>query len=171
MNVINVSSQIQYMCIEESCSYSFVQIIALNVIHYGNIHVHVTLKSVCNCASICTNDLSHSMYGRQVPASNGTNRAGKCSLTLDNCTPVTDNIQVDNLNKSIATGLIYRFTKCDALKIFITGDTCNSNLMGCRPTLYSRQLEHQNWFPITKKWCGKSIGNFERKVCMVAKIH
>ena len=87
MNVINVSSQIQYMCIEESCSYSFVQIIALNVIHYGNIHVHVTLKSVCNCASICTNDLSHSMYGRQVPASNGTNRAGKCSLNLDNCTP------------------------------------------------------------------------------------
>ena len=50
--------------------------------------------------------------------------------------PITNNIQVNDLYKSIATGHLYTSTEFEGFSDTVPGDTWNSNKMG-RQTLYS----------------------------------
>ena len=41
--------------------------------------------------------------------------SGKCALTLHSCISVTDRVKIDELNTSIATGLLYVHTEFEAI--------------------------------------------------------
>ena len=59
----------------------------------------------------------------------GANQAGKCACSLLNCISVTDDIEINEQNKSIATGLFYVQSKFDAFSTLVRGEMRDSNLL------------------------------------------
>ena len=57
----------------------------------------------------------------------GANQAGKCARSLLNCISVTDDIEINEQNKSIATGLLYAHSEFDALSTLVRGEIWISN--------------------------------------------
>ena len=60
----------------------------------------------------------------------GANQAGKCARSLFNCISVTDDIEINEQNKSIATGLLYAHSEFDTFSTLVRGEMCISNPRG-----------------------------------------
>ena len=60
----------------------------------------------------------------------GANQAGKRARSLFNCISVTDDIEINEQNKSIATGLLYVQAEFDAFSTLVRGEMRNSNPRG-----------------------------------------
>ena len=60
----------------------------------------------------------------------GANQAGKCARSLFNCITVTDNIEINEQNKSIATGVLYVQPEFDTFSTLVRGEMMNSNPRG-----------------------------------------
>ena len=67
---------------------------------------------------------------RYIGGANRVHVHGKYTFTLQSYISVTDNIQVDELNKLIATGLFYVHTEFDAFSTLVPGEMYNSNPLG-----------------------------------------
>ena len=59
----------------------------------------------------------------------GANQAGKHACSLLNCISVTDDKEINEQKKSIATGLLYVHFEFDAFSTFVHGKMGNSNLL------------------------------------------
>ena len=53
--------------------------------------------------------MEHGLHAKMVQSS------GKCALTLHSCISVTDRVEINELNTSIATGPLYVQTKFEAI--------------------------------------------------------
>ena len=60
----------------------------------------------------------------------GKNQAGKHARSLFNCISVTDDTEINEQNKSIATGLLYVQPKFDVFSTLVHGKMLNSNPLG-----------------------------------------
>ena len=59
----------------------------------------------------------------------GANQAGKCACSLHDCISVTDDVEIHEQNKSIATGLFYVQPEFDAFSTLVRGEMRNPNLL------------------------------------------
>ena len=57
----------------------------------------------------------------------GVNQAGKCACSLPNCISVPDDIETNEQNKSIATGLLYVHSEFDTFSTLLRGKMWISN--------------------------------------------
>ena len=60
----------------------------------------------------------------------GVNQAGKFARSLFNCISVTDDIQINEQNKSIGIGLLYVHPEFDTFSKLLREELGNSNLLG-----------------------------------------
>ena len=60
----------------------------------------------------------------------GANQAGKCACSLLNCISVMDNSEINEQNKSIATGLLYAYSEFDRFSTLVRGEMWISNPRG-----------------------------------------
>ena len=67
---------------------------------------------------ILANRVQFNVWGNII----GTNRAGKCSLTLHSGISITDKVKINEQNKSIATGPLYVHTKFEVIWTLLPED-------------------------------------------------
>ena len=118
------------MCIEESCSYLFVLFVNFNIIRYGDTVEQTTGTFSRLIRANVTRLLSHSLSGTGFAKIIGANQTGKRARSLFDCISVTDDIEINEQNKQVATGLLYVQPEFDAFSTLVRGEMRISNPRG-----------------------------------------
>ena len=70
--------------------------------------------------------MEHGLHSKMVQSN------GKCALTLHSCISVTEKVEINELNTSIATGPVYAHTEFEAIQTLLPKDEAVLNPMGYR---------------------------------------
>ena len=98
------------------------------------------------------------------------NQAGKRARSLLNCISVTDDIEINEQNKPIATGLLYVQPEFDAFSTLVRGEMRISNPRGLTNVVSTARKMLQKSIFTQRNGVETSVGNLKGKGSTVAKM-
>ena len=102
----------------------------------------------------------------------GANQAGKCACSLFNCISVTDDSEINEQNKSIATGFLYAHSEFDAFSTLVHGEIWISNPLVNDCCIHGTENVCRSQISIVaqRNGVGTSVRNLKGKGSTVAKM-
>ena len=97
----------------------------------------------------------HTLSRTQFAEIIGANRAGKRASSLLNCIPVTDDIKINEQNKSIGIGPLYLQTEFETFSLLLQEVMLGLNSVGYRTLqCWHGTMQDPNMYFTVEKWCG-----------------